>query len=403
MIRTHLKVAVNSLRGNKMRTILTLLGIIIGVTSVTTIIGMGEGVKQQVGQQISRSGNDIISIIPKGHLRSGLSLQQSLGSSQSNAISLSQDDMDDISNIDNVASTSGATYLSGSIKKDRFSINSEIIGVSENYFKVTGTKLQSGQIFGENISNSKTVILGQRTAEKLFNTANPIGSSIEVRGSTFVVIGVLSSSEGLELGQSLNDTVLIPLETAKSFTNNTVQLQQISVLLTDKSAENTAIENIKNLLKEKRDNEDDFDVITREQLIAQTDSVFKTLTLFTAAVASISLLVGGIGVMNIMLVTVTERTKEIGIRKAVGATKVQILMQFLTEALVITLFGGIIGILVSVFLGYVISTQTSLSPILDIKLMAVAILVSLVVGIIFGTWPAIRAAQKDPTSSLKHE
>lgn len=404
MIKEHIKLATNSLRNNKVRTILTLLGIIIGVTSVTTIIGLGEGVKRQVNQQISDLGSDIITIVPGRESSSGgLSAFGGILSNSATTSQLSESDLEAVKQVENAAMVGGLMQLDGSIARENNRFNTRVMAVEEDYLELTKQKLTAGQFFGGDLTNNNTVVLANNVAQKLFDNQDPIGSSVTIRGTNFIVIGVLDTYEGFNFGQPINDLVLIPLPTGKKLNQGVVQLQQITVALEDPSRSEETSEKVKQILLKNRDGEEDFTITTQDQLVQTTDSVFRMLTTFTAAVASISLLVGGIGVMNIMLVTVTERTKEIGIRKAVGATKFQIMMQFLTEALVITLTGGLIGIVLSVVIGYVIGAQTAVKPALDVWIMFLAAGVSLAVGIIFGTWPAIRAATKNPTDALKHE
>lgn len=396
--------AINSLRNNKIRTFLTLLGIIIGVTSVTTIIGLGEGVKRQVNQQISELGSDVITIVPgrESSVTDINSLNDILGGS-STLSSLSQKDLESVSNTPNVVRADGAMKLDGSITYQGNSLDILVMAVGQNYLDLTKQKLASGQFFGGDLTNNQTVVLASNVASKLFGDQDPIGSSVTIRGERFIVIGVLDSYKGFNFGRPINNLALIPLPAGQKLNQDTVQLQQITLSLKDpsKSAETSTA--LKQALLNNHNGEDDFTITTQDQLVNTTDSVFKFLTAFTAAVASISLLVGGIGVMNIMLVTVTERTREIGVRKAVGATRTQILFQFLIEALVITLTGGLLGIITSVIISYFIRTQTSIKPALDPWIILLATGVSLVVGIIFGTWPAIRAAAKEPTEALKHE
>jgi len=404
MIMQHTRMAVNSLRSNKIRTFLTLLGIIIGVMSVTTIIALGEGVKRQVNQQINDLGSDLITVVPgRDTPISGYdSLRGTLGSSASTA-RLSEADLEGVSKLENVEYAGGVMQLDGSVTRAEKKINTRILAVGENYLELTKQKLAQGQFFGGSLENNNTVILAEDITKDLFGSSDPIGSTVTIRGNTFVVIGVLSSTKGFNVGQPISDMVLIPLPTGKALNQDVVQLQQITVKLKDPGkAEATSVA-LKQELLIHHGGEEDFTITTQDQLVQTTDSVFKIVTGFTAAVASISLLVGGIGVMNIMLVTVTERTKEIGIRKAVGATRLQILMQFLIEALAITLTGGVLGILLSLVAGYVISSQTAIQPAMDLWIIALAAGVSLLVGIIFGTWPAIRAAHKDPIHALRHE
>ena len=404
MISQHGRMAINSLRSNKVRTFLTLLGIIIGVTSVTTIIGLGEGVKQQVNQQINDLGSDLVTIVPGRNTSvSGFdSLTGLLGTSGTTS-RLSQADLESVNNLDNVSAAGGVMQLDGSISRNDTKLNTRVMAVGENYLDLTKQKLTTGQFFGGDLNNNDTVVLARNVANQLFGSQDPIGSSVTIRGTSFVVIGVLDTNKGFNLGQPINDMVLIPLPTGKTLNQDIVQLQQITLKLKDTNKSTETTRNIKAALLKNHGGEEDFTITTQQQLVGATDEVFKVLTGFTAAVASISLLVGGIGVMNIMLVTVTERTREIGVRKAVGATKLQIMMQFLIEALAITLTGGVIGIITSVVASYIIRTQTAVKPALDLWIILLATGVSLAVGIIFGTWPAVRAARKDPVESLRYD
>lgn len=405
MILQHGKMAVNSLRSNKIRTILTLLGIIIGVMSVTTIIGLGEGVKRQVNQQINDLGNDLVTIVPGRNTSiSGFdTLAGDLRGTSSTTARLSEADLESVTEVANVKKAGGVMQLDGSIRRAETRKNTRIMAVGENYLDLTKQKLSSGQFFGGKLENNNTVVLASDVAAALFGTDDPIGSSVTIRGTSFVVIGILDPSRGFNLGQPINDMVLIPLPTGAKLNNNIVQLQQITLQMEDPAVAETTSKQIKELLLKNHDGEEDFTITTQQQLIDATDYVFRILTGFTAAVASISLLVGGIGVMNIMLVTVTERTREIGVRKAVGATRLQIMMQFLVEALAITLAGGLMGIVLSIITSYVIRTQTAVKPALDLWIILLSAGVSLAVGIIFGTWPAIRAARKNPIEALRHD
>lgn len=395
----------NSLKSNRVRTFLTLLGIIIGVTSVTTIIGLGEGVKRQVNQQINDLGNDLITIVPGRE--ASLSGFDALGGSFSGTFAttarLSEADLESVTKLEGVTEAGGIMQLDGSVTRGDKKQNTKVLAVGENYLDLTKQKLESGQFFGGNLHNNNTVVLSSNVAASLFGSEDPIGSSVKIRGTSFVVIGVLSSQKGFNLGQPISDMAIIPLPTGKQLNQNVAQFQQITVKVTKVESSEAIAKAVKAALLKNHNDEEDFTVTTQEQLVGATDNVFKILTGFTAAVASISLLVGGIGVMNIMLVTVTERTREIGVRKAVGATKLQILMQFLVEALVITLLGGAIGIATSIIVGYIIRAQTAVKPALDPWIILLAAGVSLAVGIIFGTWPAIRAARKDPIEALRHD
>ena len=396
--------AFNSLRSNKTRTFLTLLGIIIGVMSVTTIIGLGEGVKKQVNQQINDLGNDLVTVVPgRNSSISGLEGLNNVFGNSATTARLSEADLVSISKIAGVTKAGGTMQLDGSITRGNNKKNTRVLAVGEDYLDLTKQKSQVGQFFGGDLENNNTVVIADNVAKDLFGSEDPIGSTVTIRETPFVVIGVLDAKKGFNLGQSLDDMVLIPMPTGKTFNQDIVQLQQITAKVADPSKSEAVSATIKQELLKNHAGEEDFTITTQEQLVETTDYVFKVITGFTAAVASISLLVGGIGVMNIMLVTVTERTREIGVRKAVGATRTQILMQFLIESLAITIVGGFLGIVASLIASSVIRAQTTIKPSMDIWIILFAAAISIAVGVIFGTWPAIRAARKSPIESLRHD
>jgi len=404
MIFQHIRMALNSLRSNKIRTFLTLLGIIIGVMSVTTIIGLGEGVKKQVNQQINDLGNDLITFVPgRDASISGFDGLSSFLNNSATTVRLSEADLVSISKIEGVQKAGGIMQLDGSIVRGDTKRNTRVLAVGEDYLDLTKQKLKVGQFFGGDLENNNTVVIADNVAKALFGSGDPIGSTVTIRETPFVIIGVLDEQKGFNLGQSLDDMVLIPLPTGKTFNQDIVQLQQVTAKVVDPATAKNISEQIRQALLKNHSGEEDFTITTQEQLVNTTDYIFRVITGFTAAVASISLLVGGIGVMNIMLVTVTERTREIGVRKAVGATKTQIMMQFLVESLAIALVGGVFGILFSLLAGIIIRAQTPLKPSMDVRIILFASIVSLAVGVIFGTWPAIRAARKNPIQSLRHD
>jgi putative ABC transport system permease protein len=403
MIGQHNRMAINSLRNNKVRTILTLLGIIIGITSVTTIIGLGEGVKRQVNQQVTDLGSNLVSIVP-GRNNTGLDLNTNdfFGTTGTTA-RLSEADLAAIKKLSNVKTAEGIMQLDGSISRDGNQKSIKVLAVDENYLDVTKQKISNGQFFGGDLENNTTVILADNIASSLFGSEDPIGSSVKIRNTNFTVVGVLATDKGFNFGRPINDLVLIPQPAGKQLNQDVLQFQQISVAMQNPDKTRETASAIRSTLLKNHGGEEDFTITTQGELASSTDTLFKAVTTFTAAVASISLIVGGIGVMNIMLVTVTERTKEIGIRKALGATRTQIMMQFLIEALWIALAGGFIGIILSLLIGLLIKSQTSIQPAADPWILLLAATVSLAVGIIFGTWPAIRAARKDPIEALRYE
>ena len=278
--------AFNSLRSNKTRTFLTLLGIIIGVMSVTTIIGLGEGVKKQVNQQINDLGNDLVTVVPgRNSSISGLEGLNNVFGNSATTARLSEADLVSISKIAGVTKAGGTMQLDGSITRGNNKKNTRVLAVGEDYLDLTKQKLQVGQFFGGDLENNNTVVIADNVAKDLFGSEDPIGSTVTIRETPFVVIGVLDAKKGFNLGQSLDDMVLIPMPTGKTFNQDIVQLQQITAKVADPSKSEAVSATIKQELLKNHAGEEDFAITTQEQLVETTDYVFKVITGFTAAVA----------------------------------------------------------------------------------------------------------------------
>jgi putative ABC transport system permease protein len=265
--------------------------------------------------------------------------------------------------------------------------------------------IESGELFKSEESTG-TVVIGPLTSDALFGEgADPLGKIITINKSEFTIVGKLGKAKFSSLfGSEYDNLILMSTADAAKFNNNTEKIMRIVVKAKNEADVKQTKTDLVNALKTNReDGEQNFSVLTQDDLLGLMDDLLNLSTALVSAIAGISLVVGGIGIMNIMLVTVTERTQEIGLRKALGATSLAILTQFLTEAVVITLLGGIIGLGISIFAGYIVSIKTPLSPELSPVIVLTAMAISTVVGVIFGIWPAMRAAQKDPIEALRYE
>lgn len=409
MIGMNIKIAVGALKSAKVRTLLTMTGIVIGVASASLIMALGEGVRQQIGQEVEKLGNNQVMVRPGKIQRDdagGISNINLFGSIATS--SLSEQDVKSIQSTPGVVSASPMMLISSDIigTEGRRMNNAVTIGTNQEMPKTLGQQVKTGQFFTPNISKD-VVVLGRNAAMKLLGVDTQVGSTIAIHGRNFTVIGIMEDKNvRTTIGNftpTLNDLVYIPIDAGKNFFSGNTQIQQINVRLADSAQTEKVANNIfVNLLANHR-NQEDFSVIKQEEALALTTSIISVITAVTAAIASISLLVGGVGIMNIMLVSVTERTREIGIRKSIGATNGQILSQFLIEAVVISMCGGAIGILLAYLGGQALSFIIGFTPIITTPTLMLAGGVSTAVGIIFGIAPAIKAARKDPIKALRYE
>lgn len=408
-IRGNVQMSIDSVRGAKWRSFLTMLGIIIGVVSVMTIVGIGEGIKHQVNAQINELGKDLITVRPGQESQNGIDSLAGLTSllSTANYGSLNQQDLQTVQKTPGVKSAVPLGVVNGSIQiNGKVSNNVPVIATSTNLLSVLQQPLAYGDFFNSEISVQPNVaVLGQNAAESLFHERIPLGSSFQYLGQTFVVRGVFNQfdTDPLSLSTNFNNAIFIPYQTAQSLTNNNVPLFEILARPTQSTKTGTVVGAITRNLLDAHQNQEQFTVLRQDQSLMVTNNILNLLTKMVAGVAAISLLVGGIGIMDVMLVSVAERMHEIGIRKALGATNRQILSQFLTEATVLSLTGGIIGIIVAYIIEFFINTFTSLTPYIPWQVVILAGGVSLLVGIVFGSIPALKAARKDPIDALRNE
>lgn len=405
MVTGNFKIAMDSIKRSKWRSFFTMLGIIIGVASVVTIVSIGEGVKQQVQGEIDRLGPDLITLRPgkvverdsNGQI-SGVPLLNTLVNTP-----LSEADLKVVKETKNVRTAVPIGYLTGTAKiKEREMQNAIVFGTTSDLPKALNQEIEYGAFFDKD-ANKNVAVIGKQVAEELFQETVPIGSSMQIRGQSFVVVGIFEEFDRISFTPDIdyNTAIFIPTNAAKKLNNNSLSIQQILIRPNESSQTEGVVKDLNSRLLNAHAGQSDFTVLKQEDNLAISNAVLNLLTSLITAVAAVSLIVGGIGIMNVMIVAVTERTKEIGIRKAVGATNQQILGQFLIESAVISFVGGIIGVLVSILANFTLRIFSDLQPVVTIPIIAFSVFAALVVGVIFGVAPAFQAARKDPIEALR--
>lgn len=402
-----LKIALRSLKVNKMRSILTSLGIIIGVSAVIIMLSVGEGAKGKISKDISSIGSNLL-IVTSGASKSG-GLRMGSGTKPT----LTTKDADAIlkecpSVIDDAPIVSGTKQVIFS--NQNWSTN--ISGVTPNYLSINLWEIEDGRgILEEDLQNfTKVAILGSTVVTNLFGDLNPIGKTIRISGIPFKVVGILKSKGQSGMGQDRDDTILIPLTTAQKQLFGTEFPNVVRLIFVqgkDEDSLDSAQDEISALLRERhnigQNEEDDFTIRNFTQILETVKQATNTMTILLGAIASVSLLVGGIGIMNIMLVSVTERTKEIGIRMAIGAKAKDIRTQFLIEALILSLAGGLIGVIIGVSGAKIVQLSFGLNIIISSASILMSFGFSGLVGIAFGYYPAYKASLLNPIDALRYE
>ncbi len=400
MIRETAKSAWRSLTSNRMRTLLTMLGMIIGTAAVVAVLGIGEGARSSVEGRIRSMGSNLLTVRPGSASGGG-------GVRSGSVKTLTRQDAEALAKLDGVASVAPETSGSAQLKYLEKNDNATVTGVTADYFDVKSLAIARGLGIGEldEQQRARVVVLGANVAEELYGTTSPLGTRLQINGTAFRVIGVLEA-KGSGMG-SPDDGVLVPLSTHQSVLFGQDYLSTISLQLTteDKAAEVTArLEQALRLRHRLRDDQaNDFEVRSQAEMLETMNQVTGTFTALLGSVAAVSLIVGGIGIMNIMLVSVRERTREIGVRMAVGARRKDILRQFLVEAVVVSLAGGLLGLGLGYGAAALLARLGQWSTVLPMYAMVLALGVSAVVGIVFGVGPARRAAKLDPVEALRFE
>ena len=392
-----------SLIANKMRSILTMLGIIIGVAAVIALVSIGNGVKQDIQNSISSLGSNLLMVMPGAPRTPGV--RPSAGSMKSLKVS----DYEAIAKLDGVKAASPMTNGSYVVIYQNKNWTTSVSGVSYNYLDVNNWSMKSGRFLSEkNVQNRERVaVVGKTVVKNLFGDEDPVGAEIRVKNIPFRIIGVLNSKGSGAMGNDQDDMVVIPYTTAMERVEGVDYLRMIYVVGKDENGIDRLQSDIENLLRVrhgiKDTNLDDFNIQNMNSIMETMEETTGTLTLFLGAVAAISLVVGGIGIMNIMLVSVTERTREIGVRKAIGATYSVIVTQFLIEAVVISLMGGIIGIILGIGSSKLIGMASGMSTVISIPTIVMSFAFSMAIGLIFGIYPARKAAKLNPIDALHYE
>lgn len=392
-----------SLIANKMRSILTMLGIIIGVAAVIALVSIGNGVKQDIQNSISSLGSNLLMVMPGAPRTPGV--RPTAGSMKSLKVA----DYEAIAKLDGVKAVSPMTNGAYVVIYQNKNWTTSVSGVNANYLDVNNWTMKSGRFLSnKNIQNRERVaVIGKTVAKNLFGDEDPVGAEIRVKNIPFRVIGVLNGKGSGAMGNDQDDMVIIPYTTAMERVDGIDYLRMLYVVAKDENGIDRLQSDIENLLRVrhgiKDTNLDDFNIQNMNSIMETMEETTGTLTLFLGAVAAISLVVGGIGIMNIMLVSVTERTREIGIRKALGATYFVIVTQFLIEAVVISLMGGLIGIALGIGASKLISLASGMSTVISVPTIVLSFAFSMAIGLVFGIYPARKAAKLNPIDALHYE
>ena len=386
-LKNILKGSIKNIKNNKLRSLLTMLGLVIGIASVIVLVGIGNGTSSKISSQVQSLGTDVLTV-----------------SIQSSDYYLEYSQVDDIASIDNVSNVAPYKNVSSTVSREGSTFSrANIIAATPSYLDVMGLTISSGRLLSiidlENYS--KVCLIGNDLAEEIFSLSNPVGQSIKIDGDNYTVIGVLTS-QGTSFGSNIDEIIIIPFTTAKYLGSDT-SINNLYIKVADEDLMDETTEDLEDYLENTIGIDSDyFSVSSQDSMLSTMDNINNTMSLLLGGIASISLIVGGIGVMNVMLVSVTERTKEIGIRKALGAKRKDILIQFLTEALVLCLVGGAIGIIFGIGIGTLLGKMGyTFSP--TIFIVLIAFLSSALIGTIFGIFPANKASKLNPIEALHAE
>lgn len=405
LIKTHLKLAKTAIKENRTRSLLTCIGIAIGVASIVLILSLMGSISNLIRNEVNNIGGDLIVVRPNSTKDSITSVIEELTSSNSfQKSNLTISDVSAISKVENVAAVAPIAVSTNTISSEKNTFSSvSVLGTTDDFIAIEPFALKFGSFFKDE-SEGKTVVLGSTLSLALFNTINStVGKTITIMGEKFMVIGVLE-----EIEKSINfdnvdfdNALIMDINDLNEVTGST-QIQQINIKAANTESLPQISADIESAIKDNKLGDENFSVAYGDKITHPASSLFTIISGMLTLVAGISLVVGGIGVMNIMLVSVAERTHEIGIRKAVGASGRNILMQFLFEALILSILGGLLGLMLGYVLAFFISIITPFAPYISLGILALTFTTTLAIGIVFGIYPAIKAASKNPIDSLKH-
>lgn len=404
LLRTHLSIALDSLHRNRARTFLSALGIAIGVASIVLIMSLTGGIGSLISASSDKSNANLILVRPS----TGKELAENLideltANNQYAKSSLTLDDTTSIAKLGNIEAVSPiASNISAVTIGDKSYQSINVVATNADLIKTAKLALKNGQFFEESGTHNNAAVIGHDLATKLFGTTDILARTFQYGDQKFIIVGVLEKTDSPinYNGVDFDNSILIDINFASSF-ESSIQIQQINVRTTTTDSTESVAEEIKTKLTNSKKGDTTFQVLTGSSNFQPAGSLLSIISSMLTLVASISLIVGGVGIMNIMLVSVSERTREIGIRKAVGASSGNILLQFLFESIILSFIGGIMGIALGYATAFAISLITPFAPHISWSILGITCLTSLIVGVIFGVYPAAKAATKDPITSLK--
>jgi len=397
----NVRLALRSLRSSKARSFLTMLGIIIGVAAVILVVCIGQGVKQQIANQLSRYGNDVFVVRPGPPQSGGGWLT---GLSGSNSGLLTGADLTVVAKAQGVKEAVPLSTVSGSVSGDFTEKSPLIIATTSDFADIINQSMEAGGFFDEQ-SGGKGVVLGSNLAKRLFTDNAPLGQALVWHGQRFMVAGVFNHFDAppFSLEANFNDAVFVPYLTAQDLSGTVLGVYQIIARADSAADTNSVMTNTNQALLSAHNGSQDFNLVPAAGAADDSNQTIRLLTMLIAGAAILALLVGGVGIMNVMLVSVTERMYEIGLRKAIGATNQQIMRQFVAEAFVLSGFGAVIGVILSLAGVGLLRAYTSLQAVVVWDVLLLAPLLALAVGLFFGSMPALKAARKDPIEALRHD
>ncbi|UTP40440.1 ABC transporter permease [Phenylobacterium sp. LH3H17] len=402
MFWSALRLALSAIRRNIARSMLTVLGVVIGVAAVITMVNVGAGATQAVSDQIASLGSNLLMVRPGQRLGPG-------GGGGTRAPPFRAADVEAVSRLPGLSAVSGfeTTGVVAVFGAENWSTSA--VGANRPYFAARKLELASGRIFNEaeEEAGRAVCVLGQTVRKELYRERNPVGTRLRVRQFSCEVIGLLKAKGQAAMGQDQDDVILLPLRTVQRRLTGSQDIGSIAIAVADEASGDRVKSQLAELLRERRrigrNEDDDFNVLDTRQIAEAATGTTKVMTALLAAVAAVSLVVGGIGIMNVMLVSVTERTREIGVRLAIGALEGDVLLQFLIEAVTLSVIGGLLGLVVAVIATAILAQVMHVPLIFDPLTNLMAFSISATVGVIFGYFPARRAARLDPIDALRHE
>lgn len=409
-----IKLSLQSLKTHKLRSVLTVLGIVIGITAVILVFTAGEGLKGILSAQIEQWGSDFVEVEVKVPSVSKTSSENATSMTMGvNITTLKEADAEAIKKHPNIQNAYSAIIGQAMVTRGETSKTKQIWGVSASYIDIDTSKVTTGRFYtdAEDKNLAKVVVIGQKIQEDYFGETDPIGQYLKIGHNNYKIIGVMAE-RGAIMYMNMDDFIYMPVKTLQKLVMGVDHVVFIIADLKDQNLAQVTADDLTLLMRDRHNiadpNKDDFAVTTREEMLEMFNSIFAGVTLLLMAIVAISLIVGGVGIMNIMLVSVTERTNEIGLRKAIGASPYQIRNQFLWEAIFLTLLGGLIGVILGIvisFLTAVIANSQGLSWSFVVKpgALLIAVFTSTLIGLIFGYFPAKKAANLDPIEALRFE